>query len=420
MTATGDPIATSLASAPWPHFKRMLASTRLPAALLDLDAVDHNLATLLAATPADGPRLRLAGKSLRCPAILRYLVDKGGGRVAGVMTFAAGEMALLADQGLDDFLAGYPLARAVDAAPLAHLASAGRVVTAMVDDPQHLDILATAAEERGAVLPVCLDVDASLRGPAGLHIGVRRSPLRDVDAVLALAARIAEMPSLRLRGIMAYEAQVAGLADDAPGPWWTLPVRVITRWIRRLIKRRSVRLAAARRGAVLHALREAGHEVDLVNGGGTGSVRSTSVDPSVTEVTIGSGLYCPALFDHYDDLDLRPALFFALPVVRRSDADHVTCMGGGYLASGPPAADRQPVVHAPTSLSALPWEGWGEVQTPMKVAAGATPPEIGDPIIVRPAKSGEPLERFAELLVVRGGVIVDRVPTYRGLGAAFT
>ena len=72
----------------------------------------------------------------------------------------------------------------------------------------------------------------------------------------------------------------------------------------------------------------------FVNGGGTGSIVSTSADPSVTEIAAGSGLYSPALFDGYRSIRPIPAAFFALPVVRRPRPGIVTALGGGWIASG--------------------------------------------------------------------------------------
>ena len=165
---------------------------------------------------------------------------------------------------------------------------------------------------------------------------------------------------------------------------------------------------------VVAALRAAGHTLPLVNGGGTGSARFTASDPHITELTLGSGLLAPHLFDGYADLDLRPAAFAALPVARRSDPDLVTVHGGGYPASGAMGADRLPVVHAPPDLRPTRLEGFGEVQTPLRGAAHAL--DVGDAVLIRHAKAGELLERFGEVHLVRDGVIVETVPTWRGEG----
>nr|MBA2321982.1 amino acid deaminase/aldolase [Deltaproteobacteria bacterium] len=157
----------------------------------------------------------------------------------------------------------------------------------------------------------------------------------------------------------------------------------------------------------------------VVNGGGTGSLRSTAADPTVTEITAGSGLYAPHLFDRYHDLPLRPAAMFALPVVRRSDPGFVTCLGGGWLASGPLGPDRVPVVHLPKGVASVGLEGWGEVQTPFRVGPGAPALQLGDPVIARHAKAGELLEHFAEVLLLRGDRLAGRALTSRGRKSRF-
>jgi D-serine deaminase-like pyridoxal phosphate-dependent protein len=390
-------------SAEWERFRRALAGEDLPAALIDLDALEANAAAIL----GRGRPVRIASKSVRCPAILRCLLAMPG--TAGLMTWSAEETALLAAQGFDDLLLAYPVARAGDAARIARLTADGKTVRAVVDDPAHVALLA-AAHTGGAPIRVCLDVDASWR-PAGAHLGVRRSPIRDTAGAVAIGRAVrATEGRVVLDAVMAYEAQVAGMADVHPGSRWLDPAR---RWI----KARSIPAVAALRKAVVGALTDDGHAIAVVNGGGTGSLDSTSVDPTVTEVTAGSGFYAPHLFDGYDALTLRPAALFALPVVRRSDPGFVTCAGGGWPASGEIGADRAPKVHLPPGLTPLGLEGWGEVQTPFLVSAGAPPLAIGDPVLARHAKAGELLEHFTEVLLLRGDAVVDRTPTLRGLAS---
>lgn len=398
-------------------WRALLRDRPLPAALVDLEAFDDNARCLAAALPDGGPTLRVASKSVRVPALLRRLLDgPWASRLRGLMTFSAHETAWLADEGFDDLLLAYPIGRADEAAALARAATAARV-TAMVDDVAQARLLSAAAAEAGVTLSVGLDVDASWRPLGGaVHLGVRRSPVRTAEDALRLARAVRPLPGLRVDAVMAYEAQVAGLRDRTPGGG---PADRLSDGVKRVIKRRSVGLVAARRAAVVDALRAEGFSVDLVNGGGTGSVHSTGRDPVVTEVTAGSGFVCPHLFDGYADLPLRPALFFALAVVRRSDPDHVTCAGGGYVASGPAAVDRLPVVHAPSGWAPLGMEGFGEVQTPLRRGRGAEPLGHGDPVLFRPAKAGELAERFASYLLVRGDEVVDEVPTLRGAGRAF-
>ncbi len=136
------------------------------------------------------------------------------------------------------------------------------------------------------------------------------------------------------------------------------------------------------------------------------------------ELTAGSGFYAPALFDNYRSLELTPAAFFVLPIVRRPSPTTVTALGGGYLASGPAAPDRLPVPYLPEGLHFDKREGAGEVQTPLR-GVGARRLRVGDRVYLRHAKAGELCERFGSLYLVEGDRIVDEVATYRGEGKDF-
>jgi D-serine deaminase-like pyridoxal phosphate-dependent protein len=181
------------------------------------------------------------------------------------------------------------------------------------------------------------------------------------------------------------------------------------------MKRASMAQLAQRRPAVVGALQAELGRALLVNGGGSGSVAETVADPTVTEVTAGSGLYCPALFDHYRAFTPRPAAYFGLDVVRHPTRHIATLFGGGYPASGPAGSDRLP---APLGGGAyLSTEGAGEVQTPLRYRSEV--PAIGDRVWFRHAKAGEMMERFDVVHLVRGGRIEETVPTYRGESRTF-
>jgi D-serine deaminase-like pyridoxal phosphate-dependent protein len=160
-------------------------------------------------------------------------------------------------------------------------------------------------------------------------------------------------------------------------------------------------------------------QLEIVNGGGSGSLVSTLADPLVTEVTIGSGFFCPALFHHFQEVHYQPSAFFATQVVRIPAPGLVTCLGGGYVASGPAGADKLPSPVLPAGLKYLPLEGAGEVQTPLALPGNCPHLDLGDPVIFQHAKAGELCERFSELALVQDGKIIQRVPTYRGEGHTF-
>ena len=209
---------------------------------------------------------------------------------------------------------------------------------------------------------------------------------------------------------MTYEGQVAGVPDAVPHQ------RAKSLVVRRL-KDASVSQLRARRAAIADALRDV-TEIGIWNAGGSGSIESSTADPVVTEVTAGSGLLVPALFDRYQAFEPHQASFFGLPVTRRPSPDVATVHGGGLIASGPGAADRLPVPWAPAGLHLTGLEGAGEVQTPLTGHPAALL-RIGDVVWFRHAKSGEPFEHTKPVRLLSGEKLVESVPTYRGHGLAF-
>ena len=222
-----------------------------PLAALHLPSLRANLADLrrrAAGTRASGSR------ASRCArAVLREVLGpdlRGDDTVRGIMAYSLSEALWLVESGCDDVLMGYPT---VDRSALRELgadAAALAAITLMVDDVRQLEI---ARDAGAAGARVCVDVDCSLRvGP--VHLGVRRSPLRDASDVEPLVRRAAQM-GFRVVGAMFYEAQVAR-SDNVGGSVWSSGSRCgdwsryVARWPRRS--------AAHRRGAGDHQLRGTG------------------------------------------------------------------------------------------------------------------------------------------------------------------
>jgi D-serine deaminase-like pyridoxal phosphate-dependent protein len=375
-----------------------------PFAVVDLDALWSNAREMLGR--AAGTPIRVASKSVRCRALLEAILDHDR-RFRGLMTFTLAESLWLHGHGFDDLLLAYPTADRGVLAKLGRLESE-RPPILMVDSIEHLDYIAAAVPDPAHPIRVCIELDVGWWPLAGrLKIGAKRSPLRSPDHVRALAREIAARPRFELAAIMGYEAHIAGLGDRPLGRRAQEPLI-------RLMKRLSAAEIAERRAAAVAAVRAIA-PVEIVNGGGTGSIHTTRREGVVTEITAGSGFYAPALFDRYADFRLTPAAMFAMPVVRRPSGGVATLLGGGYHASGAAGRDRLPQPYLPQGLRLDPLEGAGEVQTPV-IGAAAASLRVGDRVYLRHAKAGELCERFQSLYLVRGDQIVDEVPTYRGEG----
>jgi len=367
-----------------------------PFAVVDLAAMRANARAMT--QRAAGKPIRLASKSVRCRELAALWLTECGTS--------------------DDIVVAYPTADQTALARLAGDAAAAAAITVMVDCPEHLDMIEKAAASVAAAstggphpVRVCIDIDTGYVALRGLlRAGARRSPVRTPADAAALATAVVSRPGLRLAGLMAYEAQIAGVGDSPAGrPLQALAVRYM--------QRKSGAELARRRAAIVAAVRAVA-PLEFVNGGGTGSVEKTAAEAAVTEIGAGSGLYQPRLFDGYRSFRGQPAALFALPVVRRPGPGVVTALGGGYLASGAGNRARLPSPYLPAGLRLDKQEGAGEVQTPL-LGAAADRLRIGDRVWLRHAKAGELCERFNELHLIEGSALVATVPTYRGEGKSF-
>ncbi|WP_314507375.1 alanine racemase [uncultured Microbacterium sp.] len=387
----------------WAAMTDAVADVSGPVAALNLAALRYNALDMVVRSA--GVPIRVASKSVRVREVLDATLAVPGYR--GILAFTLPE-ALWLSQTHDDVVLGYP---SVDRTALAALVADERAVgrvTLMVDDIAQLDVVdAVLPPSARPVLRVAIDADASWRAPGLGHIGVHRSPVHSPGEVANLARAITARPGFRLVGLMMYEAQIAG-QGDATGAG-----DGVVRWM----QHRSGRELLERRAEIVGALREIA-PLEFVNGGGTGSLELTASDLAVTELTAGSGLLAGHLFDGYRAFDPAPAAAFALEVVRKPQADIATVLGGGWIASGPPVASRQPLPVWPAGLKTLGREGAGEVQTPLQ-GESARSLRVGDRVWFRHAKSGELAERVERYHLVDGGRLVGTAPTYRGEGQAF-
>ncbi|MFB6345597.1 MAG: alanine racemase, partial [bacterium] len=378
--------------------KQAVESEPLPAVVVDLATLDRNTERLGRIVSDADKNLRVASKSVRVPAILKRIRDQLGDTFGGLMTFSPSETVFLHEMGFNDFLLAYPRVHTDHIKTLLELNRTDASVTVMVDEPEHLEQIKTAADVSGTEepLPVCIDLDVSYRPMDHTHIGVRRSPVLDIRDFKQLYRSVKDCPAVRFKGVMGYEAQQAGVPDDSPYH----PVKNYAIRAMKVLSRRSVRKKRKEIATFLEEI-EPDH---LFNAGGTGSLRASVQEDWITEVTAGSGFLQSHLFDYYRNHHNEPAFCFGLPVTRKPADNIVTCQSGGFTASGPVDDDKAPRPFRPEAMHTLPAEGFGEVQTPLKLSDELRL-EVGDPLFFRPAKAGEIAERFNEYLLVRDGTV---------------
>lgn len=389
------------------QYKELFKGQRLPLAYVDLDLMQNNIDVLI--ERAKGKNIRIASKSIRCRQIIENIINSNE-IFKGIMCFTAEEALFLSENRFDDLLIAYPMMHVPHIASIANKVKQGASIYLMVDRIEHIQAIEEAVGDANIKMPICIDIDMSIDFP-GLHFGVWRSSLRKMSDFKRFVNKVLESDKVEIKGLMGYEAQIAGVGDKVDGKF------LMNTTIKGL-KAVSIPKIAKFREEAVNYLKENGIELDFVNGGGTGSMESTCSEEAVTEVTVGSGFYNSHLFDYYSNFSLKPAAGFAIQVVRKPKADIFTCLGGGYIASGSTENIKAPLPYLPEGAKLIDQEGAGEVQTPISYK-GKVKLKIGDPVFMRHSKAGELCERFNELYLLKDEKILQKVPTYRGEGKCF-
>lgn len=380
-----------------------------PFAFVDLDLLDQNIASVLKAS--GDKSIRIATKSIRSVEVLRRILSSHP-RFQGLMCYTVDEANFLLHKGFENILIGYPSwdEQCMHTLFNQHQERAASEVIFMIDSIEHVEHMEKLAHKLDTTIRLCIDIDMSVTYP-GLHFGVRRSPLKSWTQVLPVVNRILNNSQLQLVGVMGYEAQIAGVGDSIQG-------KPLKNFIIQALKKLSIHEVARRRNEIIEGLAKLNHSLHFVNAGGTGSLSSSKLEDGVSEVTVGSAFFAPTLFDHYKQFQYLPAAGFAIEVVRRPTSNIVTCLGGGYIASGAIGKEKQPLPYLPHGMRLTSLEGAGEVQTPLICSKGVSL-QPGDPVFFRHAKAGELCERFTKLYVISDNKIVDCYDTYRGEGECF-
>jgi D-serine deaminase-like pyridoxal phosphate-dependent protein len=404
-----------------------------PVFALDLDAVNNNRTILAdalnkandAAAKKGEPRrtLRLATKSVRLPDVIAEVVKDSP--YQGVMCHSIQEANILHSQGIQDILIAYPAINQEELKTLRTIHESGAKISIVVDSELHLEILEKSMIGTSRPFPLVIDMDMSLRYLGGLiHLGTHRTPVRtmnDLETILKASQNRTKYPSIKVVGVMAYDAVVAGLADRGGSGFFN---GILNR-IKTMIRNRGISYASEMAAQIPPLFKKLGIPLEIFNGGGTGSFTHALDRPGLTEVTAGSAINLSHRFDGCYSSGipegLKPGIYQVLQVTRTSDPQpscatsaYITCQGGGVIASGPPENISAPIVAYPRGLTPDSNEGFGEVQTPLQVRKGEPVPSVGSLIFTRPSKAGEPLAESDRVVLMSDDKVVGYAKTTRG------
>jgi D-serine deaminase-like pyridoxal phosphate-dependent protein len=358
------------------------ASLNTPALLIDIDALDRNIAAMARLASRAGVAIRPHAKTHKSVEIARRQIAAGA---VGVCCAKLGEAEALSAGRVDNILITSPVVGQPATERLLALARTAKGLMATVDHPDVVDRLAAAGEP----LTLLIDIDP----------GFHRTGVADADAAVALARRVAAAPNLTYAGVQFYcgsQQHIELLAE----------------------RRDAIADRTAYLSMVLARLTEAGLAPGLVTGGGTGSHAIDMELGVLNELQAGSYIFMDRQYadcetPHGDEL-FETALMIDARVISANHPAFVTVDAG--LKAFATEAGPPPVLNGAANGSIYRFMGdeHGAVIPPK----GEAPPRLGAVVTFAAPHCDPTVNLYDAYHVVRADTLIDIWPV-DGRGRGF-
>lgn len=281
------------------------ADIQTPCLILDLDALERNIAKMGTYAKAHGMRHRSHGKMHKSVDVQK-LQEKLGGAV-GVCCQKVSEAEVFVRGGIKDVLVSNQVRDPLKIDRLARLPKLGSSIIVCVDDIANVADLSAAAVRHGTELGVLVEIDC----------GAGRCGVTTTEAVLRIAKAVDAAPGLKFTGIQAYQGAMQHLDSYAA-------------------RKDKLDIAIAMVAEAVTALKAAGLDPELVSGGGTGSYYFEAGSGVYNELQCGSYAFMDADYGRILDADgqridrgeWENALFILTSVMSHVKPDKAICDAG--------------------------------------------------------------------------------------------
>jgi D-serine deaminase-like pyridoxal phosphate-dependent protein len=347
-----------------------------PALVVDEERLRRNLALMADLARKHGVNLRPHAKTHKSPIIARMQLEQGA---VGLTCAKLGEAEVfIREGGVRDILIAYPIVGAAKITRLLALMDEAHI-TVVVDSLGAAEALSRAMAEAGRTLDVYLEVNT----------GMNRAGVAPDESV-EIARAIAALPGLRLTGVMTFE----GHAGSSPPE--------------------TIADVAAEAGRTIVAtaerIRAAGIPIAHVSVGSTPASWYTPATPGVTEMRPGTYVFFDnSIFRHDRIGPEQCAARVVATVVSRQAPDRAVIDAGSKtlaLDASRSHAGYGYIVGHPEAIIERLSEEHGMVTLPPGVSGF----NVGDRVEIIPNHVCPAVNLMDELLIVRGGRVVDRWP----------
>lgn len=265
-----------------------------PLLVIDLEAMERNLAHMMSILEGSEVRLRPHLKTAKSPAIAQIMIQAGA---VGICCAKLSEAEIMANAGITDILLTSEVAGVGKYERLVALAARLPDFKAVVDSTHAIESIAAVARERGVSVKLMIELD--------VHTG--RSGQVTPGGVLELADLIRATDGIELAGIHAY----AGHAQVKPAE------------SRRDLNEPAMEILSE----TVELLREHNHPIPILSGGGTGSVRIDVETSILNEVQAGSFLLLDTAYRDAG-VEFENALSCLSTIISRPTPERAVCDAG--------------------------------------------------------------------------------------------
>jgi 3-hydroxy-D-aspartate aldolase len=273
-----------------------------PALCVDLDKLEQNLATMRSKLAPTNVASRPHAKTHKCPAIAKLQLAAGS---IGICTAKISEAEAFFADGIEKIVMTTCNVTPNKIRRALKISKANPSFVHAVDNPQSARDLSDAAKQSGMVANVVIDV----------AVGTRTGVPPD-ERALALAQLVDRLPSLKLRGMLAYD----GGAQHIKG---------FRKRREETLKRLEPSIAA------FEAMKRAGLNTEIFSGGGTGTYNILPEVRGVSDVQVGSYIFMDAQYleiggESNDEMytDFTPSLTVMTTVVNNYFPNRLTTDAG--------------------------------------------------------------------------------------------
>jgi len=359
-------------------------SLNTPVLVLDVEALDRNIAEMAAFAKAHKVKLRPHSKTHKSADIARRQIAAGA---LGNCCAKLGEAEALAEAGIEGLHITSPVVTPQAIARLIELNGRMGDLMVVVDHPANADALAGAAAKAGKPLAVVIDIDP----------GMHRTGVASPEAVVELAQKIAGLKSLKYAGVQFYCGRHQHIEDFAE-------------------RKASIEERTEYLKGIVAKLEAAGLKPGIVTGSGTGTHFIDAKLGVFTELQVGSYVF----MDHqYNICDLRgesrPTFEQALQIDARvvsSNTPGMVTVDAGLKAmateAGPPQVLKGAVEGSTTRFM-------GDEHLAVIAPEGKDPPAHGEQVILVPPHCDPTVNLYEAYHIVKGDTLVEIWPvTGRG------